>query len=76
MDENAKNKIKSLIIRLLHDGLAEDEGDAICLEIKKLAPNPECLDYIYHSNEFYDSNGRLNIEAVLEKCLDHEPIAL
>ena len=71
-----KDRVKSLIIKLLQDDLTETEGDAVYLEIQELAPNPECLDFIYHSNTFYDADGVLDVDSVVDKCFDHKPIAL
>ena len=72
----AKKNVKSLIVSLLNDNLTEDESVSVYLKIKDIAPDPECLDYIYHSNEFYNEHGELDVDSVVEKCFSYKPIVL
>lgn len=38
-------------------------------EIKKLSPDPYIMDYIYHSPEFLDENGKQKIDEIIEKAM-------
>lgn len=73
MDE-IKEEFKQLVLELLN--IPEDEREkAIILRLDHISPDPEYLDYIYHSDEFI--NGKtFDVDSYISKVFSYKPIQL
>lgn len=75
MNENVKEKFRVLLLELV--SIPDDEREMEILEIlDKISPDPEYLDYVFQSDEFYDEYEGLNIDGVVEKVFNYKPIEL
>ncbi|SHI84213.1 hypothetical protein ACQ0P8_05690 [Halodesulfovibrio aestuarii] len=75
MQEDKKVYAKVLIEELLAQASDERE-DEIIAELEKILPDPEFMDYIFHSDEFEQDDGTFDIEKFIEKCFSYKSIAL
>lgn len=68
------------LITLPEKGLSEDEfiqqETQIESEINKIAIDPEWSNYVFNSDIFFDREGQLDIDAVVEKILSYRTINL
>lgn len=61
----AKRHIHDLLVGLLQSD-DQTQQDQITLRLMLDSPDPDILDYIYHSTEFYDEDGVLDLDAVVD----------
>jgi hypothetical protein len=65
----------ALVIELI--AVPSDERESEILEeLNRLSPDPEYMDYIYHSDEFYRDDETLNVTALAERVFSYKPIIL
>ena len=74
-NEETKNKVKLLITELL-EVPSEEREEIILVELDKLSPDPSYTDYLYHSTEYEKTEGKIDIDAVIEKIFSYKPIQL
>ena len=70
-----KERMKELVLELLSIP-DEEREDAILEELDTLSPDPAYTNYIFHSNEFINTDGEFMIDEYLEKVFSYKPIAL
>lgn len=75
-EEEKKALAKQLILKLLNGPSTDSENNKIAEELRRLVPDPDLTKYIFWSDEFYDDNEILDVDAVLEKAFSYKPIAL
>lgn len=74
MDDNQK-EFKSLVLELIE--VPEDEREIELLsKLNSISPDPEFLDYIFQSDEFYKEDGNFDIDSLTEKVFNYKPIQL
>ena len=65
---NRESKDVALLLQeLFSESTSEDREIQITEKLREIVPDPYFLDYIYHSIEFYDSDGKLDHKAVVNK---------
>jgi len=68
-EEAKKEKIKTLINRILTDKTLSDNGQSqLAYEIELISPDPEIMDYFFWSN--------MTIDEAIEKAFSYRPICL
>lgn len=74
MGADAKNRAVLLVKEMLEPDTTEERGVEIFIELTELIPDPYCMDYIFQSDEFINSDGSFNYEKMIKKCFDdYEP---
>lgn len=76
LEYRKKALAKELITQIASNEYTEAEEDQFLLQLKEIVPDPDISDYIFWSDEFYDENKNLDIDAILEKAFSYKPIAL
>jgi len=75
MSDEIKCRIRNLLVELID--VPEDNREEEILEIlDSIVPDPEYLDYIYQSDEFYDEDDKLDLDGVINKIFSYKPIEL
>jgi len=72
-DCKVKERVYDLIHKLVSVPETKIEEDGLFQEISSLVPDPEWSDYVFHSNDYYCVDGKLNIEDVVEKIFSYLP---
>ena len=75
-EEEKKALAKQLILKLLNGPSTDSENNKIAEELRRIVPDPDLTEYIFWSDEFYDEEENLDIDAILEKAFSYKPIAL
>ncbi|MCJ2163632.1 MULTISPECIES: hypothetical protein [unclassified Pseudodesulfovibrio] len=74
MNIDTKSRVIHLIQELLETDTTEERDVEIAIELKSIVPDPYCMDYIFQSDEFVNSDGSFNYEGLIKKCFDdYEP---
>jgi len=71
-----KEKVFGALVYELVEVPSDEREMEILSVLDKIAPDPEYLDYIFHSDEFYDESGNVDIEKLTRKVFDYSPINL
>ena len=74
--DQKKKQIAEMISDLISGKLSDHDGDKIFEEISKLSPDPEWSNHVFQSNEFYDEDDTLDLDAVVEKIFSYKSIQL
>ena len=74
MSEDAKIQFRLLVLELLEVPNEHREHE-ILNKLDSLSPDPEYLDYIFHSNKF-QRNGSLDVDGLVKKVFAYEAIRL
>jgi hypothetical protein len=70
-----KKEFKLLVLELIE--VPEDEREMELLKkLNIISPDPEFLDYIFQSEEFYKEDGSFDIDSLTEKVFNYKPIQL
>lgn len=70
-----KEEFRSLLLELI--SIPNESREATILSrLDQISPDPDYLDYIYDSMDYYDSKGEIDIDAVTEKVFSYKPIVL
>ena len=70
-----QERFKALVVELIAVPSDERENE-ILEELDRLSPDPEYMEYIYHSDEFYRDEETLNVAALSKKVFSYKPIIL
>lgn len=73
--QQSREEFRSLLLKLLSIP-TEDREAKILTKLDRISPDPAYLDYVYNSMEFYDEDGHLDVDAVVEKVFSYQPIQL
>ena len=68
--------VKALIIGFISMRLEEEEEDSVLSYFRYLVPDPDFWSYVAHPDDFFDENGEIDIDAMINKGFDYKPIAL
>jgi hypothetical protein len=63
-----------LTLRLIYDDINDHERKLIGAELRKLVPDPQYMDYVFHPEE--DLPIPDTIDKAIEKAFQYKPIAL
>ena len=74
--EQKKAEAVSLLGELLSLKASEEREIEINIALKRLCPDPYWSDYVFHSDEFRKSDGKLDIEAIVDKIFSYKSIQL
>ena len=74
--EQKKAELFSLLGESLSLKASEERENEINVALNRLCPDPYWSDYVFHSDEFRKSDGKLDIEAIVNKIFSHKPILL
>lgn len=64
----------ALLGELLFMKASKEREAEITLALKRLCPDPYWSDCIFHSREFEETDGSLDIEVVINKVFNYKPI--
>ena len=70
-----KEQLKLLLTKLINSR-DEEEQKLLILEIDRVSPDPNHVDYIYQSDDFCNDKGEIDVDAVVEKIYSYQPIIL
>jgi hypothetical protein len=69
-----KEQFRVLLVELID--VQNDEREAEILEVlDEISPDPEYLDYVFQSTEFYQGDD-LDIDGIIKKVFSYRPISL
>ena len=71
-----KDELTAAINKLLSSKMSEEQQISHVVEMSNNILDPEWMDYIFQSNQFFDQNGNLDVDAVCAKILSHRSIIL
>ncbi|QJB56027.1 hypothetical protein [Pseudodesulfovibrio sp. zrk46] len=74
---NEQEKIKKARV-LLTEFLSnpppnEDRDLEILEELSQILPDPNLTGYIFYSDEYRDSTGKIDIDKLIDKCFQYKP---
>lgn len=72
----SREELIEALSELLDMKKSQEEHDRIFLSIAQNTLDPQWSDHIFHSDEFYDDNGNIDLERVADKILGFQPISL
>ena len=70
-----KAKVKSLLEEIV-DCRDDSRHDKILEELDRISPDPCHIDYIFQTDDYYENDGSINMDAVVEKIFSYKPIRL
>ncbi len=73
--EDIRQAFKALVLELI-EVPNEDRETEILYRLDSISPDPEYIDYIFHSDEFFNCNNQLDMEALIQKVFNYKPINL
>ena len=73
--ESIKIEFKALVLELI-DVPSEEREAIILLRLDKISLDPEYMDYIFHSDEFYLTDDEFDIQALTDKVFNYKPVVL
>lgn len=71
-----KDELAAAIRKLLSTDMSEDQEDAHIPEMSNNILDPQWMAHIFHTDEFCDEEGNLDVEGVCKKILSYKPIVL
>ena len=71
-----KHEVVALIKELISLKFTPEREVEICKLLDIKCPDPEWSDYIFHSEEFCNSDGSFDVTRVVEKIFSYKPIQL
>lgn len=76
MNGEATGELRILLSRVVLTDLSDVEEMALVARINQLSPDPEWTDYIFYSDEFFDSHGNLDVDRLISRMAAYRPITL
>lgn len=76
MNGEATSELRILLSRVVLKNLSDVEEMALVARISQLSPDPEWSDYIFYSDEFFDSHGNLDVDRLIAQMAACRPITL
>ncbi len=76
VNQEHKKLAKLLIDELITAKATDEREEEINSALDEICPDPEWSNYIFWSNDFQDSTGDLDVDAVIEKIFSYKPIQL
>ncbi len=73
--DKLEKQLKFLIEKLFQEDNEEEQAN-ISLQIQNISPDPYIIDYIFHSEDYIDDNGNVDISKLLKKVFQYKPILL
>ena len=73
--ESLKKEIKHLVLELI-DVPDDDREQEILQRLDVISPDPEYLDYIFQSDEYFKEDESFDIESFITKVFSYKTIKL
>ncbi|MGX5172437.1 hypothetical protein ACUR5C_00250 [Aliikangiella sp. IMCC44653] len=71
--DTIKEEFKGLVLELINVPTEIRESE-ILERLDIISPDPGYMDYIYHSEHYYDDDDNFDAEALTEKVFSYKPI--
>ena len=76
MQREVMNELRTLVSRVSQTNLTDTQEEVLFARINDLSPDPEWSNYIFHSDEFVDSNGVLDLDRLIARLAAYQSITL